>query len=288
MLKHKKIIYDFGANNGDDIAYYLQKCDKVVAVEANPALVEQIRSRFSQQINEGDLVVEHCVLTTDSNEQQVPFYIHKVNHVLSQFPRPQMSMLNEFNETLLPSRNVIKIINQHGNPYYIKIDLEHYDHVILKELFLHDIRPAFISAEAHDIEVFSALVTLGKYQSFNLVEGSGVEKKYKHSPIITKFGERIYSFPAHSAGPFGEDIQTKWMTANNFVTLLAAEQLGWKDIHATNEITADPKYQIRMADYLYRSVTGHLYYDTTKRAYDMIRTRTPLLYRTLKKINEFL
>jgi hypothetical protein len=31
-----KIIYDLGANNGDDIPYYLLKADTVVAVEANP------------------------------------------------------------------------------------------------------------------------------------------------------------------------------------------------------------------------------------------------------------
>ena len=35
---NKKVIYDIGSNNGDDIPYYLMKCDKVVAVEANPLL----------------------------------------------------------------------------------------------------------------------------------------------------------------------------------------------------------------------------------------------------------
>ena len=37
-----KIIYDIGANNGDDIGYYLKKADQVIAVEANPDLSKRI------------------------------------------------------------------------------------------------------------------------------------------------------------------------------------------------------------------------------------------------------
>ena len=43
----KKVIYDFGANNGVDIPYYLLKADLVIAVEANPKLCAQIQDRFS-------------------------------------------------------------------------------------------------------------------------------------------------------------------------------------------------------------------------------------------------
>jgi predicted O-methyltransferase YrrM len=42
----KKIIYDFGSNNGDDIPYYLLKSDLVIAVEANPALCDDKRNYF--------------------------------------------------------------------------------------------------------------------------------------------------------------------------------------------------------------------------------------------------
>jgi len=37
----KRIIYDFGANTGNDIPYYLKKADVVVAVEANPRFASQ-------------------------------------------------------------------------------------------------------------------------------------------------------------------------------------------------------------------------------------------------------
>ena len=38
-MGQKEIIYDFGSNNGCNLAYYLKKADKVVAVEANPLFV---------------------------------------------------------------------------------------------------------------------------------------------------------------------------------------------------------------------------------------------------------
>lgn len=68
-ISPRKIIYDLGANNGDEIPYYLKKADTVVAVEANPVLCDQIRDRFAVQIAEGRLFVEGCVLAEYGCEQ---------------------------------------------------------------------------------------------------------------------------------------------------------------------------------------------------------------------------
>ena len=40
------VIYDFGMNNGDDVAYYLKKDVRIVGVEANKALCDQVCRRF--------------------------------------------------------------------------------------------------------------------------------------------------------------------------------------------------------------------------------------------------
>jgi hypothetical protein len=40
------------------------------------------------------------------------------------------------------------------------------------------------------------------------------------------------------------------MTPDNFFQLLALEGLGWKDIHASQEIVADPSNKIRFSDYV--------------------------------------
>jgi len=255
LARHSaRVIYDFGANNGDDVPYYLKKADIVIAVEANPLLVAQIRERFSKELNAGRLIVENCALTTEPRSSGVTFYLHKSNHVRSQFPRPADSVLDDYEEIVVPSENVVDLIKTYGEPFYIKIDVEHYDQNILEHLFLHDIRPPFISAESHSIEVFSLFVALGKYKSFNLVDGETVATKYRNHIIKTDDREEIYSFPHHSAGPFGTDIHGPWMTANNFFRLLAFEQLGWKDVHATTMIEADPACAPQLGEYFRKAI----------------------------------
>jgi FkbM family methyltransferase len=235
-----RVIYDFGSNNGDDLPYYLKKADRVIAVEANPSLANEIQQRFAKEIAEGRLFVENCVVTGEDSSQSVSFYLHKYNHHISQLPKPSESHIADFKEVVLPSKSASSLVATYGDAYYIKIDLERYDEVILRELFRHDIRPPFLSVECHSIEVFCALVSLGNYNSFNIVDGPSVVEKYKDHVINAASGPATYSFPSRSAGPFGEDIDGPWMTASKFFYVVAFERLGWKDIHATTLIPPDP------------------------------------------------
>ena len=252
----KRIIYDFGANTGNDIPYYLKKADVVVAVEANPALCKSIESRFNSDLSAGRLHVENCVLT-NGIETEVDFYIDKRAHGGSRFPKPNDRVIDNFNKVKLPSLSPASVVERYGEPFYIKIDVEFYDNVILSELFLNNIYPTFISAEAHSIDIFALLVASGRYNAFKLVEGSNVAQKYRETPFISKDGVReVYSFTDDSAGPFGEDIYGEWMTADNFFVLLALEGLGWKDIHATNlsedKISRTRWKKVRITNYLFK------------------------------------
>ncbi len=249
-----KVIYDFGSNNGDDIPYYLLKADQVIAVEANPELCDLIQSRFQGDINSGRLEIVNAVLTVDDDETYAPFYIHRTNHVQSQFPRPREADMHLYDEVRLPSRNVVSIIEKFGAPYYIKIDIEHYDQVILKTIFDHGIRPPHMSAESHSAEVFALMLAVGGYQSFNLVDGESVSTCYGEAAIQTEHGSEHYAFPFHSAGPFGEDIASPWLTPDNFLYLLAFEHLGWKDIHVSNVIPADPTVKPYMKSYFRKAL----------------------------------
>lgn len=250
----KKIIYDLGANNGDDIPYYLLKSDIVIAVEANPVLCEQIQKRFSREIEAGRVFVENCVVTDNAESSVVDFYVHKSNHVLSQLPQPAATDLMVFEKVALPAKTITEIICDHGYPYYIKIDVEHYDTQLLRALFNSRIFPPLISAESHSIEVFALLVAQGGYNAFKLVDGFTVSRVYSNRIIICENERRQikFSFPFHSAGPFGNDIDGAWMTADNFFKILSLEGLGWKDIHATRLEPADPSARINSYDIIFR------------------------------------
>lgn len=235
----KKIIYDFGANTGDNIPYYLLKADIVVAVEANPLLCDEIKRRYKGEIQSGNLIVENFVLHNGESTPKVAFYSHKKNHVLSRYPKPENA--EEFDEIYLPAKNVIELIREIGDPYYIKIDLESYDHEILAAIFSNNIFPPYISAESHTIEVFSTLVSIGKYKAFKLVDGLSVSEEYLDCSVDASTGATNYSFPFHSAGPFGNDIKGPWMNSKNLFNMLAQSGLGWKDIHASNADMVDPE-----------------------------------------------
>ncbi|NJR31849.1 MAG: hypothetical protein HC778_01905 [Chamaesiphon sp. CSU_1_12] len=232
----KKIIYDVGSNNGDDIPYYLMKGDLVVAIEANPVLCESIRQRFDAEIQAGRLIVESCVVTADECSDEADFYLHDTNPLLSQLPKPPEAILDQFTKHKLPSKSILSIIRSHGTPHYIKIDIEHYDAPLLRAIFASELHPPFISAESHNIDVFSVLVGQGCYKAFKLVDGSSISRIYSNRSIESHSTQDLilYSFPHHSSGPFGNDIDGEWMTPDNFFRLLAFEGLGWKDIHATN------------------------------------------------------
>jgi FkbM family methyltransferase len=226
------VIYDFGANTGDNIPYYLLKAKRVIAVEANPILCDGMRSRFKSEISAGALVVENRVASKGVSSDSVPFYVHRTQHALSQFSHP--NNLDDFDIIDLKASSASELVRTYGEPLYIKIDVEGYDHHILSDLFENGIHPQYLSAESQDIRVFAQLVTAGGYKAFKLVNGLSVSDVYKDHVIHTLDGSLVkFSFPINSAGPFGPDLKGDWMTPNNFFRFLAVEGLGWKDIHVS-------------------------------------------------------
>ena len=231
----EKIIFDIGSNNGDDIPYYLAKAEKVIAVEANPSLCQLIQKRFQAAINQGKLVIENSAITAHQ-ENETDFFIHKQHHVLSSLAiNPAEASL--YKRVRVSTTNIKNLIIKHGNPYYVKIDIEGADEEILQSFCDHNIKPPYLSAESHTLGVFALLSEKLNYESFKLVDGKSVGKVYKNTIIeISKNAETkpcLYSFPPHSAGPFGNDIHGDWMDKNTLLKILALQGLGWKDIHAS-------------------------------------------------------
>lgn len=232
-MADSSIIYDFGANVGANLGYYLDKADRVVAVEANPGLCRTIEERFAAEIAAGRLVVENVVLVADRGPPTTPFFIHRGHHVLSQWPRPPADKAGEFMEVVLPARHVVDVVERHGPARFIKIDLEHSDAAILRALLTHGITPDHISVEIHDVDVFRALVALGGYRSFQLIDGATVHEVFAAHEIAARTGRAIRSFARHSAGPFGGDLPGPWLDAAAMAGLIDSVGPGWRDLHAS-------------------------------------------------------
>lgn len=71
----KPLVYDIGMNEGQNIPYYLAKGCRVVAVEAAPPLVDDVRRRFATDIANGDLTLLNVGIS--SNEGALPFYFNR-------------------------------------------------------------------------------------------------------------------------------------------------------------------------------------------------------------------
>ena len=227
----KKIIYDLGASRGENLPYYLLKSELVIAVEANTENCKFINKKFQKQISEKKLIVENCIVSTTNNDYE-NFYLHK-NYLLGQFPEPKENRIDKFKKVKLKKKDISDLIKEYGNPYYIKIDLEEYDNVILKRIFELNINPSYISAEAINNEVIEIFLNNDNYNSFKLVEGNTVNLLYKKI-YLNISGKKIkYSFPENSAGPYGNDIMGNWINKKNFSKLMEYKNPGWRDIHAS-------------------------------------------------------
>jgi FkbM family methyltransferase len=233
------IIYDIGASNGQNIAYYLLKADKVVAVEADFRVCNLIREKFPDEIKSGRLAVENCAATHLATSETVIFHFHRKHSVLNQLPEPApgdnpMLAPDMYQKAAVQSRPLHEIIEQHGHPFYIKLDVENYDAYLIKALFDKKIYPRLISAEAHHRETVEAIFEHSDYQKFKVVDGPTVSRVYGNA-LIQPAGSASkvrYSFPAASAGPCGDDIIGPWLNKQGLLTELERVGFGWKDVHA--------------------------------------------------------
>lgn len=240
----KKIIVDFGANRGQNLQYYLLKADVVVAVEANPHLCADLRKKFAQEIKEGRLFVENCVVVERINIEAKPvtFWISNKSDVLSTFVKPQD--LENFKTIFVRGRTPASIIRSYLNGeetlLYCKFDLEGYDAPALRSLFSSDIFPSYLSVEIQTKEALSEVLAKKVYKAFMITDGASVMKKYRNTNIKVGESKSTFSFAQHSAGPFGEDLIGRRISSEKLEKLIRFKGYGWRDVHAFKEPIRHP------------------------------------------------
>lgn len=224
------LAFDVGANNGDDTFYYLQRGMRVVAIEANPSLVQRMNERFPEEIKSGRLTVLNFAIVRDVRSW-TDFFINDENDTVSTVvPGVDTTV---FRPIRVASRRLPGLIQEYGVPLYIKLDVEGIDDAVLEDIFEADHKPQFISAEAHSVRTFIQLVKAG-YRKFKIVEGRFVHRPYYALKWRNEAGNiTSYEFPKGSSGPFGNDIPGPWLSADDVFQYLACHGVGWKDIHAS-------------------------------------------------------
>ncbi|HLZ43774.1 MAG TPA: FkbM family methyltransferase [Candidatus Sulfotelmatobacter sp.] len=256
-MSKPKLVYDVGMNNGDDCAYYLSQGYAVVAIEANPILVQRACERFRREIAVGQLVIEQVGIV--DHAFNIPFWICDERDVFSSFDAARAGRNGmRCHSVKVKCVTFDAIINKYGVPYYLKIDIEGAEHSCLKHLHSRQL-PQYISVEAEDLESLVLLQELG-YRKFKIVDQMRHNSNFPdfdNSSVFSRsakqlcwYADRVKNrlgripFPRGSSGPFGEATRGQWQSFEDVASNWLHMRLGhyksgtlnrysWYDFHAT-------------------------------------------------------
>jgi FkbM family methyltransferase len=223
-----KTIFDIGFEDGSDTAYYLYRGYNVIAVDADPKLVEAGMIRFEKEIKEGRLTLLNLGIS-DTKETK-PFFVNTYQSEWSSFIE-RLGARNDPNyySIQVECAPLGNLLLKYGTPFYLKIDIEGNDILGLESMLkTPQEKPKYISIEAADIKWMDKLVELG-YTKFKLV----------NQAIVQKQSTMDWDFKLGCSGNFGEDAPGDWVSASELVSTFNflhhtynASPDSWYDIHA--------------------------------------------------------
>ncbi len=242
------LIYDVGLFDGGDTAYYLFRGYNVVAIDANPVMVEKARSRFAKEIQDKRLTLLNVGVSKESGTME--FWVSDVPE-WSSFDRSIASRDGTRHKSVaVATAPFAQILEEYGVPHYLKIDIEGNDRLCVDALKGNTL-PTYISVESEcvgdtavlsDDEATAMLVLLRDigYRRFKLVNQwsgwssvrsngaaqlglrlarkvarlkirglSGIADRFTDSRKTAALG---FDFSFGSSGPWGEDVPGGWMS----------------------------------------------------------------------------
>ena len=237
FAKDSRLIFDLGMNDGEDTAFYLRRGFSVVALDANPALCEQARKRFSAAIGDGCVKILNAAIWDKPG--QAKFYVNLDNDHLSSLDLGWAERhASRTKEIAVRCVTLDELFGEFGVPYYLKIDVEGVDQCVLDQLRGSLVLPLYVSVEdcRFGFQYLETLAACG-YDGFKLLDQSTV--CHMVDPVTG------HVFPAGSSGPFGNEVPGEWCSHAELVKLYSstvrdlegkrlAPRTQWWDIHCTH------------------------------------------------------
>lgn len=181
------LAFDVGFFNGDDTALLLMQGYRVVAIEANEALVEHGRVRFAAALKSGQLVLLHQALAMTSKDVGTTqsFYVNRHVWQWSSFdpklgcraaPR-DTTPLRDLSSAIgrdcdvrsVRAESCAALFERFGTPLILKLDIEGSERPCVEALLLGTERPSYVALEQQPYSqmagTYAQLHALG-YDSF--------------------------------------------------------------------------------------------------------------------------
>lgn len=239
MQFERDLIFDIGMSEGNDTDFYLKKGFRVAGVEADPGLQARLQSRFSTEISSGVLRIEHKAAGRHSGESVV-FFSDPEYQGHSGLSFPPRAKRESVKEHVVSTISWGELIDRHGVPYYMKLDVEGAEVAFLEGMAECNGMTPFISAELKNFEPIVMFKKLG-YSRFRLI--NQVMHSNFHTPYPPLEGNYVEnSFRHHWSGYFGKELPgKKWFTFDEIKRIYdGIRELwahgtlvpGWFDCHA--------------------------------------------------------
>jgi FkbM family methyltransferase len=211
----KKLIFDVGAHQGEDSAYYLARGYKVIGFECSPKNIEYLKTKFSREIQTGSFILEErAVVSNHYTDDFIDFY--EFDHSVwgttnEEWKSRHLQLGSTYSKFRVQSLKFSKSFELYGYPNYIKSDIEGSDMAVLHSLDKVEVakRPEYLSIESSKtswneiITELELLRSLG-YTRFQVVGQNANKNK------ISRWSDdglaRDFKHLAKSAGPFGPDL----------------------------------------------------------------------------------
>lgn len=237
-----KVIADIGMHDGKDTDFYLAKGFRVVAVEANPELVERNQRRFSGSMRKGHLQIVHAAL--GDSDRPVSFWVNDRKSDWSSVHRNIAARDGgEVRRFEVPGMRASDFFNRYQDIHYAKIDVEGSDGDVLVGMMNSACRPLYISTEAGGVWLLGVMKAMG-YGQFKMVSQafSFLHRGWR-MPNPALHGNHVdYTFQPGSSGPFGEEAPGEWKSMDEIADahlsmrrvkrILPGQTNNWWDFHA--------------------------------------------------------
>jgi FkbM family methyltransferase len=220
MAHQLDLIFDVGLHKGEDTDFYLKKGFKVVAFEADPDLVAHCKIRFQEAIAGQRLRIVEGAVAPETAGERIAFYKNLQKSEWGTIDPKWM----ERNERLgthsvkmeVERVDLAEMFRTHGVPFYLKLDIEGADQVVLDELQRFEDRPRYISMEANTVDFSQLVASLNSLKHLGYTAFKPVQQESIPGTRIattTLQGEPLHHLFVDSAsGPFGEDLSGPWLS----------------------------------------------------------------------------
>jgi FkbM family methyltransferase len=219
-VKRETLIIDAGMHTGEDTDFYLAKGFDVVAIEANPRLVELASTRFAGAIAAGRLHIINAAIAERSGTVSLAVADDATiwSSLSPEFIRRNEAAGTHYRHVDVPAVRFEEVLADVGIPHYLKVDIEGLDMLCVRALREFQDRPTFVSIESHVsvaaasfervFEELAELWTLG-YRSFQYVN----QRRHPRVRLPPPPREGRYvdaRFTVDSSGPFGDEAPREW------------------------------------------------------------------------------